>query len=430
MVRPTGRTRGEVEDPNPVRRVRREQDREQKEEEPRDENRRRHNLRGGAVDPNEDEDMDELIRRNDENIREIQNDIDANGDMRPVDHPRPESPGTPTLADLVPTRDMDGDGDVTMEAARAAGGDNPQSKETPISRATPSYGLQETHTTVIPFNFWFTSTGMDKTTANVMEIRMNSPVDIIATPLLTLNSGDAWQKGLYNVPFNNASNAGAGTYPKVIATGGNMTERPFWWEYWRKLYDYYTVLGCEYHITIRNPSGPGGNEVLLGTQFDTYSGSSTGNTWPRSTILAEAFAHKQIQWKIINSETTGESMKNDGAAVIHGTYKPGQNKRNIINDGDVKTWTKTNDPTDPAQTSLRESLTLMFWRAPLAYSTNTNIVGPPASITTRCGVNVEVKLKYLVQFKDLKEAARYPYTTNAVSITQTLPTDVMDSIGA
>lgn len=320
------------------------------------------------------------------------------------------------------------------------GGANPQSKETPITPAQPSYGLQETHTTVIPYNFYFSSTGMDKDTANVMEIRMNSPVDVCVTPLSTITTPGTtkWGKGLYNVPFNNSATSGSplGVFPRTMATGTNTTERPFWWDYWRKIYDYYTVLGCEYEITIRNPSSPGGNEVLVGTQFDTYSTveTETGNIWPRNTPLAEAVSHRHIQWKIVNSETNGDGgMKHDSAAVIAGTYRPGQNRRNIINDGDVKTWTKTNSPTDPAQTSLKESLTLLFWRAPLAYGANTTTGTPPAPVTvtdTRCGVNVEVKLKYLIQFKDLKEAARYPYTTNTVSVTRTLPTDALATAGA
>ena len=113
----------------------------------------------------------------------------------------PVSPGGDSLPDLPsgaeddPTEGMDissgsgsrappGDGDVDMTEARAAGpgggGNNPVSKETPILRGqAPSYGLQETHTTICPFNGWFSvvNPSISFATPIVAEFRVTSPID-------------------------------------------------------------------------------------------------------------------------------------------------------------------------------------------------------------------------------------------------------------
>ena len=273
--------------------------------------------------------------------------LDANGDVvmsgetggkRPAEGPPANEPTPKKAAEATnqivvhkPSRNwmneaaQAGGDEAPTEAARLQGtgpGGNQVSKETPISPyPSLSYGLQETHTTIVPFNFWFSSVGMDKTRANVMEIRMTSPIDIIKSQLSTNSGTSAWTQGNFNVPFNNAAafNTSTGTFPRTIATGADATEQPFWYRYWSQVYEYFTVLGCEYHITIRNISSPGGNEIIVGQQFDVYSdtASTTGNIWPQSTPLAEAFAHRHIKWTIVNSETTGEeSMKNNGSAVI------------------------------------------------------------------------------------------------------------------
>ena len=87
-----------------------------------------------------------------------QNELDqimeeVNDDGRP-----PLSNSHPTtLDDLVPNNMDAKTQDNQQEIQRASGSAGPigagsVSKETPISPAQPSYGLQETHTTILPFN--------------------------------------------------------------------------------------------------------------------------------------------------------------------------------------------------------------------------------------------------------------------------------------
>lgn len=95
-----------------------------------------------------------------------------------------------------------------MESARASApmGGNAVSKETPISPYPGlSYGLQETHTTILPWTGWITAGGLDKNTPLQLKIRMNSPYDMLDCTLTTIGTTDGARlttKGLYNSPLD------------------------------------------------------------------------------------------------------------------------------------------------------------------------------------------------------------------------------------
>ena len=349
--------------------------------------------------------------------------------------------------------------DAPQALARAApggGGTNPISKETPILNAQPSYGLQETHTTILPWTGWLSVGGLDKTTPAQLKIRMNTPWDMldVTTATTPADGGAATTKGFYNIQFGangRYNNSALCTYPESFNPNTTeANERPAWREYWAKLYDYYTVLGCEYEIIIYNPqvlylteqvilaqadvNGTGtaddalragllgqpngyskqNTDIVCAVQYDTYSASatSTGNVMPL-TRYSEVRTYKGIKWYPI----PGGQKK-----VIRGTYKAGQAKRNIVNDGDVKTWTATGT-TLP---NLSEILTLNFWNDPFFTGQSPSTFGttnnPTATGSGRNGcANMEINLKYIVQFKDLKQQARYPNTiTTDQDITQIL----------
>lgn len=361
-----------------------------------------------------------------------------------------------TLDDLIPentqggTSDMeqvDNGGDVPMAAARMAasssGGGNQVSKETPISTyPNLSYGLPDTHTTILPWTGWLSVGGLDKTTPAQLKLRMNTPFDMVD---VTLEPDPAAfehpsGKGFYRRPFDPHGRftvAAGQVYPEMFSAGiAGANERPAWREYWRQLYEYYTVLGCEYEIIIHNPlqltgariTGlPAGNstntvtadyykgpinevplncDLVCATQFDTFAtvATSTGNVMPK-TRYSEVRTYKNIQWYPIRS---------GGKQVIRGTYKPGQAKRNIVNDGEVKTWTPTKGA--PGQLpNMNEDLTLNFWTDPFYNARLQDDFGTGDSPTTvgvtAYGVaNMEINLKYIVQFKDLRLQARYPNT--------------------
>ena len=347
----------------------------------------------------------------------------------------------------------DGVPEQTM-AARAAGGgmgSSTVSKETPISNyPSLSYGLQETHTTILPWTGWLTATGLDKGTPLQLKIRMNTPHDMLDMTTGSLGSIEGARIN-GTKQFINRTLDGDGRVPDEAAlrypvefgvSATTAVERPAWRDYWGALYDFYTVLGCEYEIILYNPiqvrnirlgtaaqhtvntlvypaiqfpidCGFFNSDCVVATQFDTYSSTATttGNVMPQ-TYYQEARAFKELRWT---------PVKGGQKAVIRGTYKPGQAKRNIINDGDVKTWTATGQ----APTTLQEILTLNFWtdpffsaRLPDPYE-NPNSLEPATlsagpAYTGNLGavmggtVEMEINLKYIVQYKDLKQQGRYP----------------------
>lgn len=309
---------------------------------------------------------------------------------------------------------MDASGTVepVPEAAAArssggGGGPSAVSKETPISNyPSLSYGLQETHTTILPWNGWCSMAIAEfaNLTPVQMKIRMNTVWDMFNTTLAAspaINTAPT-ANGLYGVPFDNDGkrpNQSLALFPETMTAGPNANERPAWRDYWSALYEYYTVLGCEYKITMINPSTQRGQNIIVGTEFDSYSGTatSTGNVMP-PTYLADALAFKGMQWQILETNSP-EYNKNVG--VISGKYKPGQTRRNIVNDGDVKTWTATG-ATLP---TLKEDLVVNFWRAPLSFYDGGTTGGTAARPWV---LNMQIELKYIVQFKDLKQQARYP----------------------
>lgn len=326
------------------------------------------------------------------------------------------------LPDLPDSGDMDvamGGEETVAPAARASastsapGGGNPQSKETPISNyPSLTYGLQETHTTILPWTGWITAAKMDTGAPIQLRVRLNAPIDMIdATIIADPGAGVLFpSKGLYERPSAEDMKGATVDYPERFVTGATTVERPAWRDYWMALYEYYTVLGCEYKITLINPISTIGSAVIIGTQFDSYTDTAgaSGNEMPR-TNLAETLAFKNVEWDIITGFRA--EKPNHNATVISGKYTPGQIRRNIQNDGDVKTWIATAGLALPA---LKDFLTLNFWRAPMATS-NVN------------AVNIQVEVKYIVQFKDLKTQARYPNRTTGTTLTQILSTNPADA---
>lgn len=317
--------------------------------------------------------------------------------------------------------------DVVDEGATAAarassgGAGNPVSKETEVSTyPNLSYGLPETHTCILPWTGWLSVAKLKTSGPVQIRIRMNSPADMLDCQ--TNDSSVGIQKGIYNQPIKEdgtlatAIDIDGVSFPETFTSNSSADtkERPAWRAYFGALYEYYTVLGCEYKITINNPVSNIGASVIVGTQFDSYSDTAgqTGNVMPQ-TALSQMMTYKNIKWDII--QYSRSEVPNRNNAVISGRYTPGQVKRNIQNDGDVKTWTSTGardlqgTNTDSwATPTLKDFLTLNFYKAPLGFHATT-------------GCNIQFELKYIVQFKDLRQQARYPNTaTTDQDIVQTL----------
>lgn len=342
-------------------------------------------------------------------------------------HPVPDNRG---IVPLQPMADENMEETPEAEARMAVGGpsgggNNQVSKETPISTyPSLSYGLQETHTTILPWTGWCSVYGLTTGTPVQIKLRMNSPYNMF--PNTTNNNGAALAKGIYNKVINNSGSlASSATFPELLTNNAAaVNQRPAWRAFWAQQYCYYTVLGCEYKITVQNPNSTRGSTICIGIQQDSYSGTetSTGNVMPQ-TNLSEVMAFKNIRWEIIDCQS--DAGNPNQFKVIAGKYYPGQIKRNIQNDGDVKTWTSTGSrgvaggsSEDGASPTLSDILTLNFWQAPLAFA------------DAGYYANMQIELKYIVQYKDLRQQARYPATTGTgadagfdLNLTQTVITE-------
>lgn len=293
------------------------------------------------------------------------------------------------------------------------------SKETPISQGVGlAYGLPETHTCILPWTTFMSYGVLDHDAPLQLALRMNSLWDMMTNGIGTLAAGATIAtKGFYPLPVGpSGTNINGAVFPQ--APGSLATEMPQWRNYFASLYDFYTVTSCKYRITIINTGNARGADAIVGVQFDSYSdtATSTGNVMPQ-TKLIEALHFKGINWHVITSSSTEQSTTGGNKYVIEGVYKPGSIKRNIVNDGDVKTWTSTAIST-PVLPNLKDILTINLWKAPLNYAT----------AAQTCG-NIQVELQYIVQFKDLKLQARYPNTliTNQ-SILQEISSGITDEV--
>lgn len=302
-----------------------------------------------------------------------------------------------------------------------SGGSGPVSKETPVTPAQPSYALQETHTTTCHWTGYASVIGVDHNTPVVAEFRLTSPGDIVVTSLATWpGAGMDWTKGLHVGPYNDSNDAtpspGA-SFPSEMTAGSYTSERANWFNYWAKIYEYYTVTGCHYKITMINPNSNNGADIIVGQSFDAFSDTSgsTGNITPVDGDLHEAMQWKHMNWKIIPAYGSSENGENQ--QIISGFYKPGQTRRNVSNDGDVKTWSLTANPTDPQLPTLKETMKLLFYKAPLAWKSQA------VGTTGTYGLNMQIQMTYTVQFKDLRDQARYPRAAGT-DITQTIDTHV------
>lgn len=314
--------------------------------------------------------------------------------------------------DFSSTNTMEGASASALVVSKAAAGDGGKkgSQETPITPQKPHYGLQDTSTVILPFTQYLSvipGTFNDYTMVD-FSLRLTSLTDILPTALVLPTAGGAFTKGL----FNAVTPTGAGStwqnplieFPQTTTAGSPNNEKPAWRTFWQKLYQYYTVLGCEYELTFVNSRNAINANTVIAYGFDTYGASSSGNVFPTGKQMYEMEAWKGLDWKILKS--TADSSGQGCTATIKGYYKPGQAHRNVNNDEDVKTWTAVG-----SNPSLTETLRVFIGRGcfnDCAWST----------------INVRCKMRYIVQYKDPVESLTWPHT-GQTQVTLSLGNDIL-----
>lgn len=341
-----------------------------------------------------------------------------------------------------PIKDTDGDVEMastsrSMQPSNTAVMNN---QETKISFHKPTYMLPETYTAKLPSHFYFSGilTGNIITATQALDfiIRPLNPRNPLNTTLQSPPAntagglGGAFVEGLYNAKIpqsallvtNGTDNPSGGNsflkgnspsltrwtaekyaFPATLLA----TQQPIpkMWTCYSKMYEYYTVIQCDYEIIIEpvNTTFYTNSDMMVCMVYDTYATDKTNN----QTLLS-AELYNVLHWKDIKKYFVKQPSGIDNESrytVISGSYKPGQGRRSVENDEDVKTWHKTtSDPT------LTEEIHFMFFNAPFNTLSGLAVNGwndanPPTAAAQRARTcfNAQVKLSYLVQFKDLKK---------------------------
>ena len=127
---------------------------------------------------------------------------------------------------------------------------NMQSKETPISNyPTLTYGLQETHTTILPWTGWCSAARLGWTEPATLSIKCNRPFNLIGRTTSTdptFTSGIPQSTGIVYGQLFEEDHTSAYPPAQVI---DETKVRANWMRTWFELYEYYTVLKCHLNLT-------------------------------------------------------------------------------------------------------------------------------------------------------------------------------------
>lgn len=346
----------------------------------------------------------------------------------------------------------------SMESTTTSNTNRNTSQETAILYKTPVYHLPNTHTCILPTTFY--GSGVLSTNYDALDLvlRMNDYKMPLTTKLAARpantgggNVGALFSKGLYNkkIPrfYDHSSNIASAnpvtqttpfslsnayespnamrwtkaiySFPMDLAADQQPTCKMAKW--FENQYDYYTVIGCEYEIIIENTRDvtPLNADIVIGETLDTYSLDATKTQNNRTALNQQLY--DCMYWKNFSTEAYLHGTYYDNQPkykIIKGTHKIGDGTKMVENDGDAQRWTRTTR-TIEADNKLIEEKHWMFWPHP--FSTNheqlaltcTDAGTAALEASTKTSFNFQVNLKYIVQFKDLKQNLREFQHANA-----------------
>lgn len=324
------------------------------------------------------------------------------------------------------------DGTMTVAKATASVGTQTTAKgsqgtgETPVIWHEPQLGCwTETFTAILPLRFGVSFNKVTNTTssANCLKIRCNAPYNILGETTLiqqteaaatnygvSAHQASAWT-GTNDTAFASFETTIVGpTAPTATTAGAGIPADaqviPAWRKWFENIYESYHTMECQYRITFVNPETTVGNRQRVYVDKDVYTTSSTGNVMP--TDAQPLFLNSVF--KNVDHHIVQERNNNDGNGwikVIEGKWIPDTWSKNTLNAEDIKAWYSTGSAPSP---NWVENLVL--------------VVRPDEFCTNYTNLNCFVELRYIVQFKDLKDAFRYtvPSTT---TVNLATPGDVL-----
>ncbi|KAF0752888.1 hypothetical protein AaE_005876 [Aphanomyces astaci] len=267
-----------------------------------------------------------------------------------------------------------------LRAAGAPANSNPAEQVTPVDipRAIFTHPFQDIITVKLQYQYteFQKAITMASTRAATdvftTSFRLNSPVDVITSYAYTADPSPA---------------------PDTLFGTVNS---PMYWNYYSKLYRYYTVMHSKYKITVR-PIGTSGLRMSAWTYHH-------GNQGPY--IMDASFVYPTDHYKAFQPQTrcTPLTERGNGASVhnadwsertIIGEYYPGHRsvQNEIVEDDLTRTWHKVSEVPP-----LKELCTLILHNADFQINTPGNVY-----------FDYKIEVEYTVQFKDLCEQYAYPF---------------------
>lgn len=234
-------------------------------------------------------------------------------------------------------------------------------------------------------------------------------------------------------------NAGAGSavVEEQVADGADASAQSCrWFTFYAGLYDYYHVVSCRWVMVIENqctnpfyvhviyhndtqpPQGATNQDMMLWSGVKshfvgTYASAMTslGETerQERPSTSNENREDVVMSGTGVNFESGNEITSRGPSPIvtITGSYEPGDFQREIRLDSEVENWTAvTTNPT------LTERLTFRFRHAADGISLNS-----ANSYNRGLVFNYKMKLEYLVEFRQLKTALRWPVQRQPITVT-------------
>jgi hypothetical protein len=207
---------------------------------------------------------------------------------------------------------------------------------------------------------------------------------------------------------------------------------------YQSMYNYYSVMGCRYTITAENyGSEPIWMHLMHYNQespplnasnedIQLWKGTTSYYMTPHATFYGAATGGLRLATDGYNIEDTGISTAGDtansgtngsygvsrqnNAVIVHSDrYKSGDFRREIALDDDISTWTSVNSsPNYP------ENLLIRF----NTDEASTGLAGDSGSRNRRLQINLRIKVEYLIEFKELQSAIRYPVQRDPITVTQ------------
>ena len=286
------------------------------------------------------------------------------------------------------------------------------SYETPVTNAKARYGLENTHTAVLPFDMYFSTFDLDNHTKRIpgtFSIDLTNPIQPFQTAITHVleNSTAAIATGIYDRPLRPDQTSWlnqVGIFPQQYAANGSVQ----WWNWWTQIYDSYHVIGVHWRLTCDNQGYSQHDDVVIAYGVDTFTADDTTNKMPNAPMFEDIQRWENtLQYKFVEGTTQGGLAYNlappvleGNPVILEGTYHPYEKPTIVMNDAEHRTWSYVNQaPT------LREQMKFYIYTAPL--STNEAV-----------RLNFRLEMKFIVQFKDLKNQFHFPINaeTNMIDL--------------